>query len=175
MTPPTDFVARRVTRTRLQTYAAPPAAVFPLHGPLEEAAWAVGWHPEMIHPADGRADKGTVFVTRHGGAEAVWVLTTWDPRQGHVEYVHVSAGRDVTEIDIRVSGPEAGPTRVAVTYTWTALSPAGNAFVEGQTEESFGRMIDEWEEEMAHYLRTGRKLERHPAPPSTPAPVGLVP
>ncbi len=38
MTPSTDFVARRVTRTRVQTYAAPPAAVFPLHGPLEEAA-----------------------------------------------------------------------------------------------------------------------------------------
>jgi hypothetical protein len=169
MTPSTDFVAKRVTRTRAQTHAAAPSVVFPLHGPLEEALWAVGWHPEMIHPAAGPPARGTIFVTRHGGAEAVWVLTRWDPAQGRVEYVHVSQGRDVTEIDIRVSGPEAGPTRVEVTYTWTGLSPEGNAFVEGQTEEAFGRMMDEWEEEMAHYLRTGRKLERPPAPPAATA------
>jgi hypothetical protein len=170
MTPPSDFVARRVTRTRVQTYAAPPAVVFPLHGPLEEAAWAVGWHPEMIHPAGGApAAEGAIFVTRHGGAEAVWVLTTWDPARGRVRYVHVSQGRDVTGIDIRISGPEAGPTRVEVAYTGTGLSPAGNAFVESWTEETFGRMMDEWQEEMGHYLRTGRKLERQAAPPATPA------
>lgn len=170
MTPPSDFVARRVTRTRVQTYAAPPAVVFPLHGPREEAEWAVGWSPEMIHPAaGGPPSRGTVFLTRHGGAEAVWILTRWDPAQGRVEYVHVSQGRDVTEIDIRVSGPEAGPTRVEVTYTWTGLSRAGNAFVEGQTEEAFARMIDEWQEELAHYIRTGRKLERHAVPETTAA------
>ena len=162
MTPSPHFVAKRVTLTRVQTYAAPPVVVFPLHGPLEEAAWAVGWDPEMIHPTGGPATEGAVFVTRHGGAEAVWVLATWDPREGRVGYVHVTAGRDVTDIHIRVSGPEGGPTRVEVTYTWTALSPAGNAFAEAQTEESFRQMMDEWEEEMAHYLRTGRKLERHP-------------
>ena len=160
MTGSLPFVPKRVTRTRVQHYAAAPAVVFPLHGPMTEALWAVGWEPEMIHPADGALAAGAVFLTRHGGAEAVWVNTAWDPKAGRVEYVHVSQDRDVTELRIRVSGPEQGPTEVEVTYTWTALSPAGNAFVEAQTEEDFLRWTGEWEEEMAHYLRTGRKLAR---------------
>ena len=160
MTPSPQFVARRVTRTRIQNYSPPPAVVFPLHGPLEEAKWAVGWEPEMIYPAAAPADEGAIFVTRHGGAEAVWVNTMWDPQAGRVSYVHVSANRDVTEIRIAVSGPEQGPTRVEVTYTWTALSPAGNAFVEEQTEAFFAKRMGEWEEKMACYLRTGKKLER---------------
>jgi hypothetical protein len=114
----------------------------------------------MIHPVSGPAVEGAVFLTRHGGAEAVWTLATWDPGSGRIAYVHVTPDRDVTEIRIAVSGPPEGPSRVEVTYTWTGLSPEGNSFVEAQTEEAFGRMIDEWQEEMAHYLRTGRKLQR---------------
>ncbi len=88
------------------------------------------------------------------------MLTDWNPGLGTVGYVHFTAGRDVTEIRIQVSGPLQGPTQVSVTYTWTGLSPEGNAFVEAQTEDSVGKWMDEWEEEMAHYLRTGRKLIR---------------
>ncbi|HET8646930.1 MAG TPA: hypothetical protein VFO85_15655, partial [Vicinamibacteria bacterium] len=100
MTMSSQSPGARAARTRIQTYGAPPAVVFPLHGPLEEAEWAVGWEPEMIHPAGGGpAVEGAIFLNRHGGAEAVWVLTTWDPASGRVRYVHVSGGRDVTEID----------------------------------------------------------------------------
>lgn len=154
------FVAKRVVRTRIQTYPAPPAVVFPLHGFRDEKAWAVGWEPEMIYPADGAAVEGAVFAVRRDGAEEVWVLLDWDPQARRAGYVHVTPARDVTEIRIRVSGPEAGPSRVEVTYTWTGLSPEGNRFVERQTEEYFGEWMREWEEEMAHYLRTGMKLER---------------
>lgn len=156
----TPFVPARVTRTRIQTYAAPPAVLFPLHGPAEEAKWAVGWEPEIVHPGTAPGERGAIFVTRHGGADAVWVNTVWNPPAGRIGYVHVSPERDVTEIAIVVSGPEHGPATVGVTYTWTALTPSGSDFVEAQTEERFGRMMAEWEEEMAHYLGTGRKLER---------------
>ncbi len=155
-----QYVSKRVTRTRAQTYAASPAVVFPLHGFREEKAWAVGWEPEVIFAAGGAPAEGDVFLIRRGGPEEVWVLTTWDPPAGRAGYIHVTAGRDVTEIRIRVSGPVHGPSRVEVSYTWTGLSEAGNAFVEEQTEESFRRSMIEWEEEMAHYLGTGTKLER---------------
>ncbi len=154
------FVARRVRRTRHQTYAAPPAVVFPLQGFREEKLWSVGWEPEMVFPADGSPSEGAVFLITRSGAEEVWVLTRWDPVARRAGYGHGTAGHDVTEIRISVSGPEQGPSHVDVTYTWTALSEAGNAFIEEQTEESFRAWMSEWEEEMAHYLGTGTKLER---------------
>jgi len=155
-----QFSARRVSRTYVQSYPAAPAAVFPLHGPIEEAKWAAGWDPQMIHCAQGSTAAGSIFITRHNGAETVWVNTAWDPGAGRVEYVHMTPNRDVTEIRIRVSGPQAGPTRVEVTYTWTGLSEAGNNFVETHTEDRFRQWMGDWEEELAYYLRTGEKLVR---------------
>ena len=160
MNPSVPFVARRVMRTRHQEYTAPPAVVFPLHGFREEQAWAVGWEPEMVFPPDGEPVEGAVFMVRRGRRDEIWVLTTWDPAGGRAGYVHVTPDRDVTDLRIRVSGPERGPTHVEVTYTWTGLSEDGNAFVEAQTEDDFRRWMGEWEEEMAYYLRTGTKLER---------------
>jgi hypothetical protein len=158
------FVAKRVVRTRMQMYPVPPAVVFPLHGFRDEQAWAVGWNPEMIYPADGAAVEGAVFAVRRGGAEEVWVLVDWDPQALRAGYVHVTSARDVTEIRIRVSGPDSGPSRVEVTYTWTGLSSEGNEFVEQQTDEYFDEWMSDWEEEMAHYLRTGKKFERPAIP-----------
>lgn len=88
------------------------------------------------------------------------MLAEWDPAARFAHYVHTTAGRDVTDLRIRVSGPEAGPSRVEMTYAWTGLSAEGNRFVEAETEERFRGWMSEWEEEMSHYLRTGRKLER---------------
>lgn len=157
------FVAKRVSRTRVQHYDASPAVVYPLHWAIDELSWAVGWELEMVQPLSGPPVEGAVFRTRQGGTEQVWVLTNWDPAAGRVDYVHFTAGHHVTEIHIHVSGPEQGPAQVVVTYTWIGLSPAGNDFVEAQTEESFGRWMGDWEEEMAHYLRNGTKLERQSA------------
>jgi hypothetical protein len=161
MTEMHPFAANRVTHIRHQTYAAPPAVVYRLHGFREEKSWAAGWEPEMVFPADGSPTEGAVFLIRRSGVEEVWVLTRWDPIARRAGYIHVTAGREVTEIRISVSGPEQGPSHVEVAYTWTALSEAGNVFIEKQTEESFRAWMSEWEEEMAHYLRTGTKLERH--------------
>jgi hypothetical protein len=114
----------------------------------------------MVFPADGSPHEGAVFLIRRADVEQVWVLIRWDSEARCADYVHVTSGHDVTEIRISVSGPEQGPAHVDVTYTWTGLSEAGNAFVDEQSEESFDTWMGEWEEEMAHYLRTGTKLER---------------
>jgi hypothetical protein len=154
------FVARRLTRKRHLEYAVPPAVVFPLHGFREELAWAVGWEPQMVFPLDGEPAGGVVFTVRRGGCDEVWLLTTWDTNGGRAAYVRVTPGRDVTDVRIRVSGPELGPTHVDVVYMWTGLSADGNAFVEAHTEDGFSQWMDEWEEVMAHYLRAGMKLKQ---------------
>ena len=125
---------------------------------MGERAWAVGWEPAMRwEPAGGGA--GTLFVTRHpGGPETVWLLDTWEPAAGHVHYVHVTPGSDVTEIDIllRADGKErTGPT---VRYTWTALGPPGVALVRSKTGEAYLHFMRAWERELNHYLTTGKQL-----------------
>src|SRR5262249_21989023 len=54
------FAPRQVTRTYVQSLAAPPDRILPLLTPLGERAWADGWDPTILHaaPAPG---AGTVF------------------------------------------------------------------------------------------------------------------
>jgi len=149
---------QRVSRTYDQHLEAPPDRILPLLTPLGERAWAPGWEPEMRwEPPGGGA--GTLFVVRHSGQpDAVWLLDTWEPASGHVHYVHVTPGSDVTEIDIRLR-PEGKDGAVAtVRYTWTALGPPGTALVESKTEEEYRRAMRHWELALNHYLTTGRKL-----------------
>jgi hypothetical protein len=153
----------RLSRSYVQTLAAPPERVLPLLTPLGERCWAPGWEPELRwQPPDGAV--GTLFVIRHPGEpETVWLLDTFDPEAGHVHYLHLTPGSDVTEIDIQLHpGPEKG-TRAEVRYTWTALTEAGNAKVRRHTPEEFLHSMQSWERRLNHYLQTGTRLE-HPHP-----------
>jgi hypothetical protein len=153
----------RLSRSYVQTLAAPPERVLPLLTPLGERSWAPGWEPELRwQPPHGAV--GTLFVIRHPGEpETVWLLDTFDPGAGHVHYLHLTPGSDVTEIDIQLHpGPEKG-TRAEVRYTWTALTEAGNAKVRRHTPEEFLHSMQSWERQLNHYLQTGKRLERpHP-------------
>jgi hypothetical protein len=153
----------RNSRSYVQTLAAPPERVLPLLTPLGERSWAPGWEPELRwQPPHGAV--GTLFVIRHPGEpETVWLLDTFDPGAGHVHYLHLTPGSDVTEIDIQLRpGPEKG-TRAEVRYTWTALTEAGNAKVRRHTPEEFLHSMQSWERQLNHYLQTGKRLE-HPHP-----------
>jgi hypothetical protein len=133
------------------------------------------WEP----PGGG---AGTLFVIRHApplaateqlrhpphqgeahlqAQETVWLLDTWEPASGHVHYVHLTPGSDVTEIDIRLrpDGPER--SIATVRYTWTALGPAGVALVRSKTAEAYLQAMRAWEVELNHFLRTGQKLDLH--------------
>jgi len=64
------------------------ADVTPLFGPVREAEWAPDWSPRFIHPAQGVQREGVVFTTKSGhGGDRLWLLTTYDVRNGRVEYV----------------------------------------------------------------------------------------
>jgi hypothetical protein len=79
------------------------ADVTPLFGPVREAEWAPGWSPRFIHPARALQREGAVFTTtRADGKDRFWLLTTYDPRNGRVEYVVMAPGFTVNEIKIRV-------------------------------------------------------------------------
>jgi len=152
-------MAERVSHVYEQHLEAPPERVLPLLTPLGERSWASGWEPDLRwEPPGGGA--GTLFVTRHhtGHPDTLWLLDTWEPDAGHVHYVHVTPGSDVTEIDIRLRADGKARTVATVRYTWTALGEPGLALVRSKTPESYRRFMQEWERELNHFLTTGKKL-----------------
>jgi hypothetical protein len=156
-TPP--VAPERVSHVYEQHLAATPDRVLPLLTPLGERAWASGWEPDLRWEPQG-GGAGTLFVTRHhtGHPDTVWLLDTWEPGAGHVHYLHVTPGSDVTEIDIRLRPEGKDRTVATVRYTWTALGEPGVALVRSKTPESYRRFMQEWERELNHYLTTGKKL-----------------
>lgn len=147
----------RVTRVGVQTWEAPADRVLPLLTPLGEKAWGVGWEPEMRWQAPDNGE-GTLFVTRsHGPGETVWILQTFDAAHGRVAYVHVSPGFLLVEIALALTPLPGERTRAEIRYTFTALSPAGNARVAEMSAEHFAAFMRDWEESLNHFLRTGTK------------------
>jgi hypothetical protein len=168
----------RVSHVYEQRLEASPDRVLPLLTPLGERAWASGWEPDLRWEPPG-GGQGTLFVTRHPGhpaprtrgtpeerredaarpgSDTLWLLDTWEPAEGHVHYVHVTPGSDVTEIDIQLRPDGKDRTLATVRYTWTALGEPGRALIRHKTPESYRRFMQEWEQELNHYLTTGRKL-----------------
>jgi hypothetical protein len=159
--PAAEVPLARATRVGIQTWEAPPEQVLPLLTPLGEKAWAVDWAPDIRWQAPGNGE-GTLFVTYSpGGNETVWVLQTFDALNLRVAYTHLRPGVLLVELSITLLPLPGGRTRGEVRYTYTALSERGNARVMEMSEAHYARFMQDWERELNHFLRTGRK----PDPP----------
>jgi hypothetical protein len=103
------------------------ADVTPLFGPVREAEWAPDWSPRFIHPAQGVQREGVVFTTAGGhGRERLWLVTTYDARNGQVEYVIMTPAFTANEIKIRVVSDGEQRCKATITYRRSALAPEGN-------------------------------------------------
>lgn len=132
---------------------APPARVFPLFTALGERAWAEGWNPEML---SGQEQRGSAFRTRHGGHEAVWIVTDYRPADGEVSYARLVEGSNIGLVDVRCEA-EGGGTEVSVRYTLTGVSPQGEAFVgEFLAPAHYEQMIENWRQATASFLAGGK-------------------
>src|SRR5207237_8212153 len=77
--------------------------VTPLFGPVREAEWAPDWSPRFIHPVQGVQREGVVFTTSPGdGRDRLWMLTTYDVRNGRVGCVVVTLAFSAKEHKRRV-------------------------------------------------------------------------
>src|SRR5438046_3013065 len=111
----------RVTRTAAFDLNVSPDEAFPLFGPDREGDWAWGWQPKPVYPAEIRAEEGAVFKTDQHGEEVVWVISRYEPEQGHIEYTTFRHADRMGLVSIQVSAQEGG-SQVEVTYIFTALS-----------------------------------------------------
>ncbi len=156
-----SFAAQRVRLSQTIHLSAPPGQVFSLFEPVGEQAWAEGWEPRMLFPADGAAEVGAVFTTGHSPeGESVWTMTAYDPAQLHLAYLHVTPGLHVTCIEIQCEDMRDGTTRATVTYILTSLSAAGN----DRLARFSARYQDEmasWERAINFYLAHGHALPHY--------------
>ena len=138
------FSAEHAVRSHSFIVALPVARAFRLFEPEGERAWAEGWEPHYLHPADGRTEAGMVFTTNHGAEETIWMLMRHDPRAGIVEYARVTPGSRVASVLVQCAPLEAARTRVTVIYRFTGLSEAGNALVRSMDEARYRDYIESW-------------------------------
>jgi hypothetical protein len=139
-----DFVAERAVRSHAFGVSMPVADAFRLFEPEGERAWAQGWDPRYLYPADGRPEVGMVFTTLHGGETTIWTMTRHDPAAGVVEYLRVTPGSRVASVLVQCAPADAERTRVTVVYGFTALSPLGNDYVRAMDAARYRDFIDGW-------------------------------
>jgi hypothetical protein len=157
----TAFAPRRITRTYRQTIDAAPDDVFPLLCPVREAEWLDRWRYTMLHSRSGLAEEGAVFTTPGAGEDdTVWIVTRHDPEQRDVEFVRFTHESRVCVLRIHVTAYGQDRSLVDIAYTYSALTAAGNAFIERFTEDSFLDALRFWEKSMNHWLATGERLAK---------------
>jgi hypothetical protein len=123
------------------------ADVTPLFGPVREAEWAPDWSPRFIHPTQGVQREGVVFITTRGhGRDRIWLLTTYDVRNGRVEYVVVTPAFTANEIKIGVVPDGEQHCKATITYRRSALAPEGN--------EEVAKLDVHWAEEQRSHWET---------------------
>lgn len=152
------FKAKRVTRQYVQSIKAEPSVVHSLICPVKEAKWLEGWDYRLIFSHSGIAEQGCVFTSRSAGEDTIWLITKRDDAGCETEFARVTPGSRVAFVTVRIEDSGNQTSRVNIKYTITALTAAGNAFIDNFTEENFVKDMQFWEATMNHYLKTGKAL-----------------
>lgn len=156
--PMTIIPPKRRKHSFTQSLIAPPAAVFPLLCPVREVDWQRDWEPRLVISQSGYAETDCLFIAPAELHEAVWVITHYDPKAFEVVMYKITPGHTVGKLEIALADNGAGGTTAEVSYEYTALTPAGETFLQQFTAERYAGFMKDWEKEMNHYLKTGSKL-----------------
>lgn len=140
------FVPVHLERSGLLRLDLPLARAFALLTPEGERLWVEGWDPEYLHPREP-ADPppaGTVFRTRHGGEETLWLVLALDAATGAADYARVTPGSRMGTVSVRARATGES-TEAEISYRMTALSPEGTRKLLEMTPEGFRVMLGRWE------------------------------
>ena len=115
----------------------------------------------MIFSQSGLVEAGAVFTTRQEGeADTVWIVTRHDPQEGLIQFTRFTHGSRVCVLNIAVAEADGGRSHVDIEYTFTAIAPKGNQFVETYTQDAFLEAVNFWERSMNYFLETGERLRK---------------
>lgn len=153
------FQAKKLERTYDQRLSAPAAKVFALLSPLAEKEWALGWDPEFLHCSEDCRGVGTLFrTTSASGATTLWYLRELDNGPRRLEYLIVRPEICWTILRIQVEEVAGGSSVAHIAYTWLALSPNGNEYVDLHAGPHFDEYMQLWERSLNYYLGNGKAL-----------------
>ena len=148
----------RVKHSYTQSLAAHPDKVFPLLCPVREADWVPDWDPVLVLSNSGVAEKDCIFVTRDTSKESIWVITEFEPKNHKLEMIKVTPGHTVAKLEIHLSPAGDNRTAAEIAYTYPALGPEGDEFLNEFTAQWYKTFMQNWERAINHYLSTGTKL-----------------
>jgi hypothetical protein len=117
-----------------------------LFTPVGEKSWVSGWDPAFLYPSDGSPRVHAAFTTQ-GPSDpypTIWLMTHFAPALLTVRYARVTPGSRAGEVEVVVTPRSALSCTVTVSYFFTALSEAGNDYLESFTEEYFRAYIESW-------------------------------
>jgi hypothetical protein len=153
----TPFEPRHVSRSH--TIRLPVAAVraFEFFTPQGERDWVPGWNPVFLHPADGRLQRGGAFLTDPASEDTrtLWLVTDVDRERLAVSYARVTPASRIGLVDVRVTPASDDECAVEVSYTFTAVSDAGNQYLAAFSEEHYRGYIESWRDLVLAHLAGG--------------------
>jgi len=152
----------RVKHSYTQSIKGTPGQIFPLLCPVREYDWIPGWKTDWVITRSGLAEPGCTFQTppRPGedGVASIWMITRHAAATCEVEMVKVTPGFTVGKLQFSMSPADDKLTLVTIAYEFTSLSARGDAFLDGFTAQSYEGLMQAWENEMNHFLKTGELL-----------------
>ena len=112
--------------------------------PEGERSWAPGWDPQ--YPAGDPAESpGTVFTTRHGEVETVWVIETIDRTTNTASYSRLTSGHHAGTVRVLCEPRSVDRCVVSVEYDMTALDSSDANALHTYDDDHFEAMMNEWE------------------------------
>ncbi len=152
------FTAKRCLLSASQLLVGSPEKVFPLLCPIREYDWIEGWKCDLVFSQSGFAELDCIFATNFPGDEKdVWVVDQYQPNQA-IQFIRVAENR-VIRYRISLTDNMNGQTTAVWEQTVTALTEAGNGFVESLSNLEFGLKIKSLELMINYYLETGEMLK----------------
>jgi hypothetical protein len=142
-------MSRTVLRATEITVDLPPEPAMELFTPEGERRWADGWDPQYPQ-ADRREGPGAVFTTEHGGHQTTWIMVDHSPEC--VRYARVTHGMTAGTVAVDVVGSDENSTRVRVTYDLSALTGAGETWLDA-FDAHYESAIGGWSTEIAAGLQ----------------------
>jgi hypothetical protein len=128
--------------------------VFPLFTPEGEKLWASDWD---YAPAveDTELSEDYVFLTGahdHASSHAIWLVKSYRPEEGLVEYYRVEPEEKVGVVTVRCRPEGDGGTHVEVTYKYIPLSERGRAFTNSYSQQAHEEFIAGWQTQLESYF-----------------------
>ena len=140
--------------TKTFEMAVPVAALFPLFSPEGEKRWVPGWDYENVMGSTLLCED-YVFLTKthdHRGGDAIWIVKRYDPDVCVVELYKIEPDVKVGVVKVACTELGAERTEVEATYTYTALSEAGEDFISAFDEDAYDTFIGEWQTLLSAYF-----------------------